>query len=158
MLEPCHLLLRASMRLSSFPSARWASISLQQWRKAWTQASPSCMYSLRLSQLYDRGMTCIPSKQQRRSTSSLYWLAGMTVRRDQSSLLDRLRDYKKQHTNYTITNTYWGWWWRPSELRLVFFCAWIWFHISILEQNPIIFNCSLWKQTLLLRAEGTCFF
>lgn len=73
---PSSPLLRASRRLSSWDSTRWFSMVLQQCTKAWTQASPSVMYSLRLSQVYAMGMVFIPSRQQSRSRMSLYWLAG----------------------------------------------------------------------------------
>lgn len=70
-------LLRAIRRFLSFTSARWFSISLQQRRNASTQAASSPMYSLRLSQLYDSGVSLMPSKQQSRCSWSSYWFAGI---------------------------------------------------------------------------------
>lgn len=70
-------LLRAIRMFLSFTSARCFSISLQQCRNASTQAVSSPMYSLRCSQLYDRGVSLMPSKQQSRCSWSSYWFAGI---------------------------------------------------------------------------------
>lgn len=61
----------ASLRPSSFLSALFFSISLQQCRKASKQAV-SAINSLRFSQLDEVGVSLIPSKQQSRSSLSLY--------------------------------------------------------------------------------------
>lgn len=139
-------LLRARRKLLSVTSARFFSASLQQRRNASTQAASSPMYSLRLSQPCDSGVSLAPSKQQPRRSWSSYLFAGI----DGSDRCSRFLLTFRTRFQVTVGSVaaYPGLWRAPSAWRLFF--SWRQLDSCVLQAQPTAVVVSLPSVSLSL--------